>query len=45
GIPLQFAFQWLASGWVALAIVRFYDLLLTGRGSEPPYPLVPQTRV
>jgi len=45
GIPLQFAFQWLLSAFVALAVVRFYDLLLTGKGSAPPYPLVPENRV
>lgn len=44
GFVAQIAIQGLLSGFVALAVVRFYDLL-TARAGAPPIPIVPETSV
>jgi hypothetical protein len=44
GIIVQLAFQWLLSAYVALTIVRFYDIL-SASSAAPPFPLVPETNV
>ena len=43
GLVVQLAFQWLFAAWVAVAVVRFYELLTITTG-EPPFALVPETR-
>jgi hypothetical protein len=44
GLIAQIAIQGLLSGYIALTVVRFYDLLIATAGS-PPIPIVPKTSV
>jgi hypothetical protein len=44
GLFVGMAFQWLFSAYIALAIVRFYDILNASSGA-PPFPIVPETNV
>ena len=44
GIIVQLAFQWLLSAYIAIVVVRFYDILSSASGA-PPFPLVPETTV
>ena len=44
GIVVQLGFQWLFSAYIALAIVRFYDILNTSSGA-PPFSIIPETNV
>jgi len=42
GLFVGLAFQWLFSAYIALAIVRFYDILNAASGA-PPFSIVPET--
>jgi hypothetical protein len=44
GIIVNFGFQWLFSAYIALAVVRFYEILNAASG-QPPFPIVPETTV
>ena len=44
GFVAQIAIQGIISGYIALAVVRFYDLL-SPRAGIPPIPIVPETSV
>jgi hypothetical protein len=44
GLIVTLAFQWLFSAFIALAVVRFYEILNAASG-QPPFPIVPETTV
>lgn len=44
GLIPNLAFQWLWSAYIAVSIVRFYEILNATSG-EPPFPIVPKTSV
>jgi hypothetical protein len=44
GLLVNLAFQWFFSAFIALAIVRFYEILNATSG-EPPFPIVPEINV
>ena len=44
GLIANLAFLWLYYAYIAVAVVRFYDILNAGSG-QPPFPIVPETTV